>query len=249
MSIVFVLSVVLLGFVMKLAALLVPSASRETRWSFVLSPLPSPHSLHRSPAIASRASYLGRTALFGVAVAVYYWLYWYLVRRFDLRGPVLGYLAAPFLLLLAECVSGLTTLIWRVIGDVPRPLLNNPPLARGLADFWGRRWNLWFSDWFRYAIFDRFRRRPVFALLLVFAISGVMHEVVVNAPLYFVTGRVLFGSMMLYFMIQPVGVVIEHRFMKPNSAWRVVLVWVVVLGPVPLLLNEGLLRAFHLWPG
>jgi hypothetical protein len=26
------------------------------------------------------------------------------------------------------------------------------------------------------------------------------------------------------------------------------LVWLVVLGPAPLLINEGLLRALHLWP-
>jgi hypothetical protein len=238
-----------MGFLMKLVALLVPSPSRHTRWSFVLSPLPSPDSFSRAAARTSWASYLRRIALFGVAVVLYYWLYWFLVRRFNLDGPVLGYLAAPFLWLLAETVSAAISLIWLGTGGVPRPLLNNPPLARGVADFWGRRWNLWFSDWFRYTLFGPVRRRPVLALLVVFVISGVMHEWVVNATLYFVTGRALFGSMMLYFLLQPVGVLIERRFLKLNPPARVALAWLVVLGPVPLLLNEGLLRAFHLWPG
>jgi hypothetical protein len=249
MSILFVLSVTLLGFLMKLAALLVPRAAHKTRWSFVLSPLPAPNSISPSPGGPSPRSYLGRTVIFAGALAVYYWLYWLLVRRFDLDGPVLGYLAAPFLWLLAETVSAVVSLIWAAIGGVPRPLLDNPPLARGVADFWSRRWNLWFSDWFRYTLFSPLRRRPVLALLVVFAISGVMHEWVVNATLYFVTGRALFGSMMLYFLLQPAGVLMERRFLKPNSPARVALAWLVVLGPVPLLLNEGLLRAYHLWPG
>jgi hypothetical protein len=248
MSILFVLSVVLLGFVMKLAALLIPSASAKTRWSFVLSPLPAPNSIGTSPRRASSPSYLARMILFGVAVALYYWFYWFLVRRFNLHGPVLGYLAAPFLWLLAETVSAVISLIWLAIGGVPRPLLNDPLLARGVADFWGRTWNLWFSDWFRYTLFAPLRRRPLLALLLIFAVSGLMHEAVVNAPLFFVTGQAPFGSMMLYFLLQPAGVLIERRFLKPNSPLRIALAWVVVLGPVPLLLNEGLLRAYHLWP-
>jgi hypothetical protein len=252
MTVCWVLSVTLLGFVMKLAALLVPSPSRKTRWSFVLSPVPSPSSLSRSPPSAPSASGVScvrRLALFGAGVVLYYWLYWHVVRRFDLTGPVLGYLAAPALLLVAEVVSAMVSLLWLIIGRCPRPLLYAPPLARSVGDFWGRRWNLWFSDWFRYTVFAPLRRRPVLALLLVFAISGVMHEAVINVPLFFVTGRVLFGSMMLYFMIQPMGVLIERHFFKANPAARVALAWLIVLGPVPLLLNEGMLRALHLWPG
>jgi hypothetical protein len=243
MSILFVLSVLLLGFVMKLAALLIPSASRATRWSFVLSPLPSPSSLSRSPTGAPCALYLRRIALFAPLLVFSYWLYWRLVRRFDLSGPVLGYLAAPILWLTAEVVGALMALIYPA-----SPLLNSPPLARGVADFWGRRWNLWFRDWFRYSVFDPLCRRPVLALLLVFAISGLMHEWVLNVPLFFVTGRSLFGSMMVYFLIQWAGVLIERRFLRPHSAARIVLAWCIVLGPVPLLLSEGLLRALHLWP-
>jgi predicted transporter len=116
-----------------------------------------------------------------------------------------------------------------------------------VGDFWGNRWNLWYSDWSRYAIFRRLRSRPVLALLLAFAISGVLHEWVINVTLYFVTGRALFGTMMMYFLIQGAGVLVERRF-KKHRCFAVVFTWLVVLAPVPLVINEGLLRAMHLWP-
>jgi hypothetical protein len=69
--------------------------------------------------------------------------------------------------------------------------------ARGIADVWGNRWNMWFSNWFRFAIFDRWRRWPALALWTVFVVSGLMHEWGINLPLYCVTGRRLFGTMLL----------------------------------------------------
>ena len=245
MSILFVLAVALLGFLMKLAALFIPNNSQETRWPFLLSPLPSPNSIGRVR-LAALAPQLRRALLFGVIVALYYWTYWQVVRRFDLKGIVLSYLAAPALWLVGEVVSAVVPLLGN--GRVP-PALHNPPLARSVTDFWGRRWNLWFSDWFRYTIFQPLRRKPILALILIFFVSGIMHELVVNVLLFFVTGRILFGSMMLYFLLQPVGILVERRFTRSNSPAKILFTWLVVLGPAPLILSEGLLRALHLWPG
>ena len=121
-------------------------------------------------------------------------------------------------------------------------------LTRGVADFWGRRWNLWFSDWFRYAILTRFPRQPRLALLLIFAVSGVMHEWVINVPLYYLTGTACFGSMMVYFLLQAAGILFEHRFLKGHKRLRIAFAWLVVLAPAPFIMNEGLLRTLHLWP-
>jgi len=120
-------------------------------------------------------------------------------------------------------------------------------LARSIADFWGRRWNLWFSDWFRYAILTRLRRWPALALILIFAVSGVMHEWVINVPLYYLTGRALFGSMMVYFLLQAAGILLERRFLRHHERLRVGFAWLVILAPAPLIMNEGLLRTLHLW--
>jgi hypothetical protein len=68
-------------------------------------------------------------------------------------------------------------------------------------------------------------------------------------PLYYLTGKVRFGSMMVYFLLQGAGLMVERRFLRYAPRARVLLVWLVVLGPAPLILNEGLLRALLLWPG
>jgi D-alanyl-lipoteichoic acid acyltransferase DltB (MBOAT superfamily) len=141
----------------------------------------------------------------------------------------------------------LVSLIWLPTGRIIPPVHNNPLLSRGLADFWGRRWNLWFSRWFRMMIFNPMRSRPKVALFTAFLVSGIMHEFVVNLPLYLVTGRNLFGSMMIYFLIQAPAVLFENKFLKHRPVARGGLLWMMVVGPVPLLLNEGMLRVLQLW--
>ena len=149
-----------------------------------------------------------------------------------LAGEVLGSLV-PFLTL----PSG------RLL---PLPHGATPLLAKSLSDFWGRRWNLWMSDWFRQVIFYPLQSRPVLALFLVFLTSGVLHELVINIPLYIVTGGKYFGWMTLYFLLQAVGILIERK--TRNHGVRIFLLWFFVFGAAPLMINEGMLRVLHLWP-
>ncbi len=87
----------------------------------------------------------------------------------------------------------------------------------------------------------------MFALFLVFLASGILHEWVINVPLYIVTGRKCFGSMILYFLLQAIGILIERQ--TRNRHVRRLLVWLFVFGAAPLIANEGLLRILRLWPG
>ena len=75
-----------------------------------------------------------------------------------------------------------------------------------------------------------------------------MHEWVTNFTLYHVTGRALFGSMMICFLLQAVGILLERYFLKGHPRLMRAFIWLVVLVPVPLVLNEGLLRVLFLWP-
>ena len=249
MSLLFVLAIALLGFVMKLVALLLPGARTKTDWRFVLSPLPAPGSMRRAQPLANASRLVLPTLGLAALLVAAYWVYWKLVRTFEIHGIILSYLAAPFLLLMGYLLAPLVSPFWLPSGRLLPPVHNHPPLMRSVGDFWGRRWNLWFSDWFRLAIFNRGRQRPVLALILVFALSGLMHEWVINVPLWFVTGRFLFGTMMLYFLLQAVGILVERRFLKGRARWRIAFAWLVVFVPAPLMINEGLLRALHLWPG
>jgi len=210
--------------------------------------LVSPDSVLRSQPATSVQPVVLRILISSVLLLSSYWVYWQLVCGFQLRGILLSYLAVPCLFLMSEFLVAVETLLFLPGGLLLPALHRRPWAARSIADFWAYRWNLWFSDWFRYCIFSRLRRRALFALSLVFAISGLMHEWVTNFTLYHVTGRVLFGSMMIYFLLQAVGIFIERRFLKGHPRSMAVFIWLVVFAPVPLVLNEGLLRVLHLWP-
>ncbi len=209
----------------------------------------APNSLARSQPISALPARLLRGGVCFCALVLYYWIYWKVVNAFHLRGPALSYLSALAVLLMTETIAFIVTLLWVPSGRVMPVPHCNPFAARTVADFWGRRWDIWMSDWFRFAMFMPLRRRPVLAIWLVFFVSGLLHEYVLNFTLWLVTDRNLFGTMMLYFLLQGAGVLAEHRFLKNHPRANRIFTWLVVLAPVPLVFHESMLRALHLWPG
>jgi hypothetical protein len=85
----------------------------------------------------------------------------------------------------------------RWVGPAMDPI-DNPFMARTPAEFW-RRWNRPFREFFDEYVFrpSGGTKRPVFATLTVFAVSGLMHEYVFGVA----TGRVQ-GWQMLFFLVQ-----------------------------------------------
>lgn len=231
---------------MKFVAMLLP-ANRQANRSRIFWVLVSPTSFKRLQPITSIHRVLFRTAFMCGTLVLSYWVYWQLVQSLHLRGIILSYCAAPILMLATETVMLLVGLFWLPSGWALPRLHNRPWLMHSVADFWGNRWNLWFSDWTRYVIFQRLRHRPVLALVVVFAFSGLMHEGIINASLYLVTGGLLFGTMMLYFLLQAGGILVE-RWFKKRSGPAITFAWLVVFVPAPLIINEGLLRTLQLWP-
>jgi len=247
MTVLLLLALAVMEFVMKLVALLLP-AKREIERRAMSWVLFSPNSVLREQRAPGAGPVVLRILMLFAAVLLSYWVYWQLVRGFQIRGILLSYLAVPLLLLIGESIVAIMNLFLLPGGCLLPALHCHPWAARSIANFWGNRWNLWASDWFRYVIFDRFRRRPMFALFLVFAASGVMHECVINVPLYCVTGRNLFGTMVVYFLLQAVGILVERHFLKGHPRLMMAFVWLVVFVPSPLALNEGYLRGLQLWP-
>ncbi|MEO6035832.1 MAG: MBOAT family protein [Verrucomicrobiota bacterium] len=216
--------------------------------AFILSPVLAPNSLERSQSLTAFPSFLRRAGGCLCGLLLYYWIYWQLVNAFQLRGIVLHYLAAPAVLLMSEGFVAVVTLLWLPSGRLLPVLHRNPFAARSVAEFWGRRWNLWMSDWFRYVIFTPLRRRPMLAVWLIFFLSGLLHEYVLNLGLWWVTGKNLFGTMMIYFLLQAAGVLMERRFLKHRPLPNPLFTWLIVLAPVPLVFHESMLRMLHLWP-
>jgi len=110
---------------------------------------------------------------------------------------------------------------WRSAGVNAMPVMRSPLFASSLADFWGRRWNTAFHE-----LATRFTFRPLRpvvgvtgATLLVFLVSGLIHELVISVP-----ARGGYGLPTGYFLIQGAAVAGErtelaHR-LGLGHGWR-----------------------------
>ncbi len=139
---------------------------------------------------------------------------------------------------------------WRYCGVRCSSLFRAPLLSRSLAEFWGQRWNVAFSEMTTVVIFRPIKRLPWFtsrnasvATFAAFVFSGLLHEVAISLPV----GNG-FGLPMLYFMINGFGMAIEKRlaFLQlqlPGRIWTAFF----VLAPLPLLFHRPFLEGC-IWP-
>jgi D-alanyl-lipoteichoic acid acyltransferase DltB (MBOAT superfamily) len=129
-------------------------------------------------------------------------------------------------------------------------LFRAPLLSRSLAEFWGRRWNLAFSEMTATGVY-----RPLSAavgkppaLVVAFLFSGLLHELAISLPV-----RAGFGLPLLYFAIHGVLMLAERgleRAGRPiyrravlGRAWTTF--WLVA--PLPVLFHRPFLRGV-VWP-
>lgn len=245
MTALFFVTVLSLCFLMKLVGF--RGARGPMDLPTILSPFLSPASVKRALPLSAGPRLIRRFLVYFAVCICAYWSYWNILHGFRLPSVLLGYIGAIMLWLVSEVLGSLVPFLAMPSGRLfPLPHGSTPPLARSLSEFWGQRWNVWTSDWFRQIIFRPLQARPVLALFLVFLTSGLFHEYVINVPLYIVTGRKRFGCMVLYFGLQAIGILIERR--TRNRGVRILLAWLFVFGAAPLMVNEGVLRILHLWP-
>src|SRR5262249_57909948 len=88
--------------------------------------------------------------------------------------------------------------LWRQAGVDCRPLFRAPLLATNLGEFWGRRWNLGFSEMTAVGVY-----RPLLgplgksgATVAAFLFSGLLHELAISLPV-----KAGFGLPLLYFAV------------------------------------------------
>ena len=98
-------------------------------------------------------------------------------------------------------------LLYRRAGFFVEPVMRAPVLARSLGEFWGRRWNVAFSDFAHDVGFTPLKRRLGIAgaMLVVFAASGLLHELVISVP-----ARGGYGLPTAYFLLQGWGLIFER---------------------------------------
>jgi hypothetical protein len=136
-------------------------------------------------------------------------LLWVVARTLPSERPLLqgwtGMLGA--ILLLHFGSFHILALVCRVRGIYAPAIMASPLRAQSLGEFWGKRWNLGFRD-----LAHDFMFRPAnkcvsagAASLLVFGISGVIHDLVISLP-----ARGGYGLPTFYFLLQGLGVVVER---------------------------------------
>ncbi len=138
--------------------------------------------------------------------------------------------------------------IWRSIGVNVHPLFRAPLQSQSLTEFWGRRWNLAFSEMTTLAVYRPLAAsvgtRP--ALVASFIFSGLLHELAISLPV-----RAGFGLPLLYFAVHGGLTLIERELTRrgrPLCGWvgrAWTLFWLIL--PLPILFHQPFLRGI-VWP-
>ncbi len=174
-------------------------------------------------------------AIFGLATFLC------VVPLMKVHAPSLaGYVAIASLLAIFH--FGLLHLVvsfWNLSGFTLKPLMNAPWRSSSVTEFWGRRWNTAFRDLvYRHVFLPTLRHGgPNWAMLTVFIVSGLIHELAISVP-----ARAGYGGPTLYFLIQAVAVLAERHFPGSHSAGRQaarrITTWIILLLPMPLLFHQ-----------
>lgn len=154
---------------------------------------------------------LGRAALKGVAGATLSYAgqltspdHW----PFLLSATVTMFQFYFFATAIADLVGTLALLAGCEIDEI----FVDPYLACSPADFWSRRWNRYIARFgARYIFFPWRKLGVVWASLLVFVASGVMHEYIVWAIF---SSDARLGYMFAFFLVQWVGVTAQHLWLR-----------------------------------
>lgn len=144
----------------------------------------------------------------------------------------------------------LLTSCWRWLGVECGSVFRAPLRSKSLAEFWGKRWNIAFSEMTTLAVFRPLRGvcGNALATVMAFLFSGLLHELAISFPV-----RAGFGWPLLYFALHGIGMLIESRWIalaelintRPliGRLWTVS--WIVI--PLPILFHQPFLRGC-IWP-
>jgi alginate O-acetyltransferase complex protein AlgI len=181
-------------------------------------------------------------------------LIWGGVRLLYATSPVAAGWLGMFgvILLLHFGLFHLLALAWQSAGVPVKPLMRAPLRATSLGDFWGLRWNTGFHTLAHQLVLVPLRRRVgnVAAVLGVFLVSGLIHELVITLP-----ARGGYGLPTAYFLGQGLGLVLERsalgaRFGLAGGIRGQVLVILVAAAPAfwlfpPIFVHHVILPMLH----
>ncbi|MEM7235501.1 MAG: MBOAT family protein, partial [Planctomycetota bacterium] len=140
--------------------------------------------------------------------------------------------------------------LWRFAGANCASLFRAPLAATSLGEFWGRRWNLAFSEMTAIAVFRPLTRclPDAGSRVLAFVFSGLLHELAISVPV-----QAGYGLPAAYFALHGLATIVERKlkqsgsriFEKRWTAWVWTCTWLIV--PAPLVFHVPFLKGC-VWP-
>lgn len=141
--------------------------------------------------------------------------------------------------------------MWRAAGADCHALFRAPLRSNSLSEFWGRRWNLAFSEMTALIVFRPLKNRvgTRTAMLAAFLFSGLLHELAISVPV-----KACYGLPFLYFVLHAIAMQVESRLLSrenstrlahPRGGWWWTLTWLLL--PLPILFHPPFL-AGCVWP-
>jgi len=146
-------------------------------------------------------------------------------------------------------ILNLSTAQWRMLGVDVRELFRAPYKSKSLKEFWGKRWNMAFSEMTAIIAYKPLKNKlgPRWAMVASFLLSGLLHEIAISFPV-----KSGYGLPMLYFTIHGALMYLEESsdFVKKITSHKIishlwVMAWLIV--PMPLLFHSNFI-AFVLKP-
>jgi Membrane bound O-acyl transferase family len=136
-------------------------------------------------------------------------LLWVIARAVPPVHPLLrgwiGMLGLIFLLHFGT--FQIAAFFWQSVGVDAVPIMAAPLRSGSLSEFWGRRWNLGFRQLAHALVFSPLHRNLGVGVagFLVFAASGLIHDLVISVP-----ARGGYGRPTAYFVLQGLGVAADR---------------------------------------
>jgi hypothetical protein len=137
-------------------------------------------------------------------------------------------------------ILNLSTASWRFSGVDVKELFRSPYKATSLKEFWGKRWNMAFSEMTAIVVYKPLKVKYGIALAMIasFLVSGLLHEIAISFPV-----KMGYGLPFLYFVLHGLAMYAEGRvlFVKQIISHSVlshvwVFTWLIL--PMPLLFHH-----------
>lgn len=148
-------------------------------------------------------------------------------------------LLAGLSLILHFGILNISTAVWRMLGVDVSELFYSPYKSLSLREFWGRRWNIAFSEMTALISYRPLKTKIGVekAMMISFLLSGLLHEIAISLPV-----RSGYGLPMMYFGIHAIAMHLESnsRFIQKILRHDVLArVWVagMLILPMPILFH------------